>query len=96
MSNMAKRYDDEFRREAVRLVVEEGIRKAQVCRDLGVSEASLYKWLSKTKTNVETKEGELSESEREELTRLRRENSQLKQERDILKKATAYFAKESK
>lgn len=82
-------YTDEFKRDAVRLV-EQGMSFAQVAKDLGVSPHSLRSWhksLSQDKA--------LEEDERAELMRLRKENHILKQERDILKKAAAFFAKES-
>jgi transposase len=90
---MSKRYDEEFRREAVKLVIEGGVKARRAARDLGVSEPTLSKWISEAR-GKEPKP--LSESEREELKRLRKENSQLRMERDILKKATAYFAKDIK
>ena len=87
---MPRRYDEEFRREAVKLVVEGGMRASRVASDLGVSETTLSKWLTAAKG---ASPEPCSESEREELKRLRKENVQLRMERDILKKATAYFAK---
>ena len=87
---MPRRYDEEFRREAVKLVLEGGLRPSRVARDLGVSETSLSKWLAAAK---DASPEPISESEREELKRLRKENAQLRVERDILKKATAYFAR---
>lgn len=89
---MGKKLDEEFRREAVKLVLEGGVPAARAARDLGVSQTTLGKWLTAARG---TESESLSESEREELKRLRKENVQLKMERDILKKATAYFAKNS-
>lgn len=89
---MGKKFDEEFRREAVKLVLEGGVPAARAARDLGVSQTTLGKWLTAARG---TESESLSESEREELKRLRKENVQLKMERDILKKATAYFAKNS-
>ena len=90
---MAKRYDEEFRREAVKLVIEGGVKASRAAQDLGVSEGTLSKWISEAR-GKELKP--FSEGEREELRRLRKENAQLRIERDILKKATAYFAKDTK
>lgn len=87
---MAKRYDEEFRREAVKLVLEGGVPASRAAKDLGVGESTLNKWLIAAKGSSPVP---ISESEREELKRLRKENAQLRMERDILKKATAYFAK---
>jgi transposase len=95
MSRFGKRYDESFRKEAVRLVLEDGVTKSKVCRDLGVSVATLYKWLDEAEAR-KAGGGSGMEGEHEELIRLRKENAQLRQERDILKKATAFFAKESK
>ena len=92
---MAKKrptYTPEFRAEAVALVVEGGVSQAQVARDLGIAQSLLSKWVQKAK--VAALPGALTAAEREELRRLRRENNILRQERDILKKAAAFFAKE--
>jgi transposase len=89
---MGRKFDEEFRQEAVRLVLEGGVPAARAARDLGVSQTTLSKWLTAARS---VKGESLSETEREELKRLRKENVQLKMERDILKKATAYFAKNS-
>jgi len=93
---MAKRkrrtYTPEFRAEAVALVVEGGVSQCQVARDLGISQSLLSKWVQKAK--VAALPGALTAAEREELRKLRREVNILRQERDILKKAAAFFAKE--
>ena len=88
-----RRYTAEFKKDAVRLVQEEGLTAAQVARDLGINANSLYKWIQAASPE---KEESFAESDREELLRLRKENRVLKEEREILKKATAFFAKESK
>lgn len=89
---MAKRYSEEFRSEAVRLVIDGGVKLKRAASDLGVSEASLSNWIKE----AQGEGGMLSTDEREELKRLRKENLQLRMERDILKKATAYFARDTK
>lgn len=89
---MKKQYSKEFKDEAVRLVREESLSVAQAARDLGINDNTLYNWLSRAAGEPVAK-GKQSESD--ELKRLRRENRQLKLERDILKKATAFFAKSS-
>lgn len=89
---MGRKFDEEFRREAVKLVLEGGVPAARASADLGVSQTTLSKWLAAARGS---QDHAISESEREELKRLRKENAQLKMERDILKKATAYFAKNS-
>ena len=83
-----KKYTPEFRKEAVALVTEQGYRISEAARSLGVSENVIHKW----KKGL-TSEQPLSEDERSELKRLRRENATLKMEQEILKKASAYFAK---
>lgn len=90
---MKRKFSEEFKTEAVRLVLEHGQSVAQVSRDLGVSVTSLDKWV-RAKRDA-TPAGALSDDERAELKRLRKENSVLRMERDILKKATAFFSKSS-
>ena len=84
-------FSDEFRRNAVSLVEDQGYTNAEVARDLAIHENLLRSWRRK----YGKKSGNsLSETEQEELARLRAENKRLKMERDILKKATAFFANE--
>ena len=87
-------YPPEFRREAVELARSSGKPIAQVARDLGVSGQTLHTWIKQADVDVGKREG-LTTEEREELRRLRRENRTLLQEREILKKAAAFFARES-
>ncbi len=99
--NKAKRrarrsYTDEFKAGAVRLVLEEGKTVAQVARDLDLTETAFRNWVEKARADQgKGKPGALTSAEREELSHLRKENRQLQIERDILKKAAAFFAKES-
>ncbi len=86
-------YPPEFRREAVQLARSAERSIAQVARDLGVSNQTLHTWIKQADVDTGKREG-LSTEEREELRRLR-ENRTLLQEREILKKATAFFARES-
>jgi transposase len=99
MSTMAKprKYTPEYRAEAIRLV-EVGDRPlAHVARDLGVSMQTLWQWVHQARCEVgKSESGELTTTERQELGQLRREVARLREEREILKKATAFFAKESK
>ena len=93
---MAKRkrrnYTDEFKAEAVKLVTEQGDSVAVAARNLGVSANSLRNWKQKLETADEDES--MTEDERMELARLRKEVRRLRMERDILKKATAFFANE--
>ena len=99
--NKAKRrarrsYTDEFKAGAVRLVLEEGKTVAQVARDLDLTETAFRNWVEKARADQgKGKPGALTSAEREELSHLRKENRQLQIERDILKKAAAFFAKEN-
>lgn len=90
-------YPAEFRREAVRLVLHTDKTAAQVAKDLGISDKTLGNWVrSERQGSARAAEpGALSEAERDELRRLRREVHELRTEREILRKAAAYFAKET-
>lgn len=93
MGKVRRKYDEQFKREAVRFVDETGRSLREVAEELKISEGLLYKWHRKYGTEQRTEP--LPPSEAEELRRLRRENEILRQERDFLKKATAYFANPS-
>ena len=84
----------EFRAEAIRLLRSGGCTLSQVSRDLGVSTYTLRNWLRQTQIDSGEHEG-LTTEEREELRRLRKENRLLREEREILKKAAAFFARET-
>ena len=89
-----KRYPDEFKQEAVALVTDQGYSVVEAAASLGITDKLLYNWVSKTKKDGE--EGALSKDERAELNQLRRDNKRLQMEREILKKASQFFAKEMK
>lgn len=93
----SSKYPAEFREQAVAMVRETGKPIAQVARDLGLNESTLSNWVNRDRADRgEHPDPEvLSTSEKEELRRLRRENAQLKMEREILKKAAAFFVQES-
>ena len=90
-------FTDEFKAGAVRLVLEEGRPLARVARELDLTETSLRSWIRQVRIDAgKGAPSAITSSEREELSRLRHENRVLKMERDILKKAAVFFAKESK
>ncbi len=86
-------YSEEFKREAVKLLRTGDRGVPQLAKELGVSEGSLRNWSARLDVDEGRAEG-LSSVEREELRRLRREVKVLAEEREILKKAAAFFAKE--
>lgn len=89
-----RKYTPEQRADAVRLVAEVG-NLSKVARDLDLTEGTLRLWVKQAEIDAgRGPEGALTSEEREELRRLRRENRTLELERDFLKKAAAYFAKE--
>lgn len=89
-------YPPEFRAEAVRLARSSEKAIPALAADLGVSSEALRHWLRRADADERRGQpGELTTDEREELRRLRRENRRLEQEREILKKAAAFFARES-
>jgi transposase len=94
---MSKRrqHSEEFKREAVKLVTEGGYTTAQAARSLGIHENLLRNWRHKYSPEEKPMK-DLTETEAQELARLREENRRLRMERDILKKATAFFANEKK
>jgi len=88
-------YPPEFRAEAVRLIRSSGKPLSQISKDLGVSEQSLRVWIKQADLDEGRRGDGLTTSELEELRRLRRENRVLREEREILKKAAAFFARET-
>lgn len=89
-----KTYPQAFKEEAVALVTEQGYSVPKAAEAVGVSAGVLYKW--KDAQEASRAGNTLSEDERLELQRLRKENRELKMEKEILKKASAFFAKEMK
>lgn len=89
-------FTDEFKAGAVRLVLDEGKTIPQVARDLDLTESSVRNWVERARADRgKGKPGVLTTAEKEELATLRKEVRQLRLERDILKKAAAFFAKEN-
>ena len=89
----SQRYPEEFRIEAAKQILEHGHSVADVSRRLGVSSHSLYKWVRQQQTPSAQRSQQLSQNE--ELRRLKAELKRVTEERDILKKAAAYFARQS-
>ena len=87
-----RKFSPEFKAEAVRFVESSEAPIATIAEQLGIGKGTLCRWVEATRAAPPER---LTEDERSELTRLRRENLQLKMERDILKKATAFFARQS-
>ena len=89
-------FSEEFKAGAVRLVLEEGKTVGAAARDLDLTESSLRNWVEQARADRTQGRTGLTTAEREELARLRKENRVLQEEREILKKATAFFAKQSR
>ena len=87
-------YTNEFKEEAVKLVVEQNYSVPDAAESLGITAKLLYNW--KAKLEAEQSGSALTTDERSELIKLRKENKRLTMEREILKKASAFFAKEMK
>lgn len=91
-----KKYTQEFKEEAVKLVTEQGYQVSEAARNLGVHPNMLSRWKREILGDDESSSGTGNLNDvQAELQRLRKENKRLKMEREILKKAAAFFAKES-
>lgn len=95
MARSRRDFTPEYKDEAVKLVLTTGRAVATVARELGINEATLGRWVSAFKARNETGQTEVTESERAELLRLRKENADLKMDRAFLKKASIFFAQEA-
>jgi transposase len=90
----SKKYSDELRERAVRLVFESGRPVAHVARDLGIHKEALRLWVRQAEADAGTRNDRLTTEERERLRALERENRELKKANEILKAASVFFAKE--
>lgn len=91
---MAHGHTDDFRREAVRIALTSGLTRKQVASDLGIGFSTLSKWIQKSKPDDLPPTADIDLAK--EVERLRKENRLLLEEREILKKATVFFANQSK
>jgi len=89
-------YPPEFRAEAIRLVREGGRSVNGAAKDLGISNESLRNWLKQADLDSGLRKDGLTSEERQELVRLRRENRNLREDKEILKKAAVFFAQETR
>ena len=89
-----RQFSDEFMAGAVRLVLDEGKTVGAVARELDLTPSSLGNWVKQARADRTKGKTGLTTEERAELARLRKENRELRMERDVLKKAAAFFAKD--
>jgi len=95
MAETRRKFDEDFRQGAVRIVRETGKPIAQVARELGINEGTLGNWCARDRRLRDGAGGALSEDERAELVRLRRENAELAMQRDVLKRSVALWVNEA-
>jgi transposase len=95
MAETRRKFDRDFKEGAVRLVRETGKPIAQVARELGINEGTLGNWVNADRQRRGSGDGGLSESERAELVRLRRENAELAMRCDVLKRSVALWVDEA-
>jgi transposase len=95
MTRQYRKFDQDFRQGAVRLVFETGKPIAQVARELGINDGTLGNWCARERRNREGGNQALSENERAELERLRKENIELRMQRDVLKRSVALWVDEA-
>ena len=88
-----QRYTPEFKDEAVRQVIERGYSVGEIAQRIGVSKHSLYKWVNAVNPSGDEKQAEELAQAKREILKLRADMRRLEEERDILKKAARYFAK---
>ncbi len=97
MSKRTKQdYTTEFRNRAVSMVISSEKTTAQIAKELGMNVTTLYSWINKEKSSNPTQDQPSNAQLFDELKRVKNELAEVKEQRDILKKATAYFAKESR
>lgn len=94
MKKKGRRYTREFKLEAIKLVTKQGYTQSEAAKSLGISSKNLSRWIQESE-KITSKTKSKATAEQEELQQLRKEVKRLKQEREILKKAAAFFANES-
>ena len=95
MSKKRREFTEEFKAEVVALCLQGDRNASRVARDLGLTDSAVRRWVTQASGSQSTSSVPLQANEREELNRLRKENARLRMEREILKKAAAFFAKEN-
>jgi transposase len=90
-----RKFDEDFKNGAVQLVLETGKPIAQVARELGVNDGTLGNWVARARRERDGADAALTESERAELERLRREVTELRMQRDVLKRSVALWVDEA-
>ena len=93
MSEIRRKFDSDFREGAVQIVLDTGRPTAEVARELGIHEGTLGNWVNQRR--AKHKPGALREDERDELCRLRKENGELRMQRDVLKRSVVLWVDEA-
>ena len=98
MTNKRRTFDDSFKLQVVKMIKDQGLAVAQVCRDLSIGETAVRRWIQQYEAEQlgQAGIGKPLTSERQRIRQLEQENRQLKMDNDVLKKATAFFARELK
>jgi transposase len=98
MTEKRKVFDDSFKLEVVKMIKDQGLSVSQVCRDLNIGDTAVRRWVQQYEAEKlgQAGIGKPLTSEQQRIRQLEQENRQLKMDNDVLKKATAFFARELK
>jgi transposase len=98
MTDKRRTFDDSFKLEVVKMIKDQGLSVSQVCRDLNIGDTAVRRWVQQYEAEQlgQTGIGKPLTSEQQRIRQLEQENRQLKMDNDVLKKATAFFARELK
>lgn len=98
MTDKRRTFDDSFKLEVVKMIKDQGLSVLQVCRDLNIGDTAVRRWVQQYEAEQlgQTGIGKPLTSEQQRIRQLEQENRQLKMDNDVLKKATAFFARELK